>query len=340
MKVSIIVPVYNTERYLDRCLSTLVDQTLKDIEVIVINDGSTDGSQAIIDDYKVRYGDMIKTVVKENGGQAVARNLGIGMANGEYIAFVDSDDYIDESMMEKLYEAAASEGADIAMCGVNYVYEDGLIKERRLSAKMERKSNIFESKTLLAYASSYSCNKIYKREFFLETGIYFPDQKMEDVAIAYNILFNVKKLAFVDECLYYYRTVAGSTSNSLNDRTYDIFKACDNFLAYYKEQGVYEQFREELEYRVITHITLRFNVLLYINDGKKVDRFVDAAFSYLDGKFPQWRENRYYAEDRNSRIEAGTDGEFFYSRIDRDKLKRYLRKRRFKRGVRRALGRR
>ena len=117
IKVSVIIPVYNVERYIEMCLSSLVEQTLEDIELIIINDGSPDNSQAIIDRYMEQYPGMIKCIVRENGGQATARNEGIEIARGEYLAFVDSDDYVEVTMMEKLYSRAKETGADIVACG-------------------------------------------------------------------------------------------------------------------------------------------------------------------------------------------------------------------------------
>ena len=105
MKVSVIVPVYNVENYLEKCLTSLVNQTLKDIEIIVVNDGSTDNSQKIIDRYEKKYSN-VKAYVKKNGGVSDARNYGINKAKGKYIAFVDGDDYVDEMMYEKMYKKA------------------------------------------------------------------------------------------------------------------------------------------------------------------------------------------------------------------------------------------
>lgn len=103
-KISIIVPVYNTEKYLKKCLDSLINQTFKDIEIVIINDGSTDNSEKIIKEYEQKYSDKIKSYKKENGGLSSARNYGISKANGEYIAFVDSDDYVDLEVFDKLKE--------------------------------------------------------------------------------------------------------------------------------------------------------------------------------------------------------------------------------------------
>ena len=108
-KVSIIVPVYGVEEWLERCMESLVHQTLQDIEIIVVNDGSPDNSQEIIDRYVKEYPDLVQGHIKENGGLSDARNYGLQYATGEYIAFVDSDDYVDVTMYEKLYKKAIEE---------------------------------------------------------------------------------------------------------------------------------------------------------------------------------------------------------------------------------------
>ena len=121
VKVSVVVPVYNVEKYLDKCFNSLVKQTLKDIEIIVVNDGTKDNSQDIIDKYVKKYKN-IKAYKKTNGGLSSARNYGIKKCTGEYIAFLDSDDYVEYDMYEKLYNKAISEDFDITVCNVNYIY--------------------------------------------------------------------------------------------------------------------------------------------------------------------------------------------------------------------------
>ena len=121
VKVSVIVPVYNVYDYLGKCLDSLVNQTLKDIEIIVVNDGSPDNSEEIIDIYKKKY-KCIKAYKKENGGLSDARNYGIKRAQGEYIAFIDSDDYVDTQMLEKMYQKAKKDNLDIVVCDVYNVY--------------------------------------------------------------------------------------------------------------------------------------------------------------------------------------------------------------------------
>ena len=123
-KVSVIVPVYGVEEWLERCLNSLVNQTLEDIEIIVVNDGSPDNSQAIIDRFEKEYPNKVKGYIKENGGLSDARNYGIPYATGEFVAFVDSDDYVDVTMYEKLYNEAKEKDAEIVVCGYFKVNEE------------------------------------------------------------------------------------------------------------------------------------------------------------------------------------------------------------------------
>ena len=158
MKVSVIVPVYNVEKYISKCLDSLVNQTLKDIEIIVVNDGSPDNSQKIIDEYVKKYPDKVKSYIKENGGQGSARNYGIELSTGEYIGFVDSDDFVELDMFEKMYNKAKQDNSDIVICGSYNVSEDYSKKEIDVfvnNYNTDLENAIFGKMTVW--------NKIYKR---------------------------------------------------------------------------------------------------------------------------------------------------------------------------------
>ena len=138
IKVSVIVPVYNVDKYLRKCLDSLVNQTLKEIEIIVINDGSTDGSQRIIDEYQNTYPDIIRGFIKSNGGLSDARNYGLPFCRGEYIGFVDSDDYVDKRMYELMYTKASEDDSDMVTCDYYMVYGEGkkqLVRSRSFESK-------------------------------------------------------------------------------------------------------------------------------------------------------------------------------------------------------------
>ena len=167
IKVSIIVPVYGVEKYIDKCLDSLVNQTLKDIEIIVVNDGSLDNSQKIVDKYVKKYPKMVKSYIKKNGGQGSARNFGIKHSIGEYIGYVDSDDYVELDMYEKLYKKAKSKKYEIVVCGNYNVKEDysSKIEDVFVSSYQTNLENSMFGKIAV-------WNKIYKRELIVDNNYY------------------------------------------------------------------------------------------------------------------------------------------------------------------------
>ena len=164
MKISVIVPVYNVENYLEKCLNSLVNQTLEEIEILVINDGSTDYSQKIIDEFQKKFPQKIKVFSKENGGLSDARNFGIERASGNFLAFVDSDDYISENMLQEMYDLAIKNEAEIVICNLQKVDENGNVTQKltqipNLSEKIELEKNF----SVFSDLSYFACNKIFKR---------------------------------------------------------------------------------------------------------------------------------------------------------------------------------
>lgn len=291
--VSVIVPVYNVEKYIKECLESLVNQTLKNIEIIVVNDGSPDNSQSIIDEYTKKYPDKIKSYVKKNGGLSDARNYGIKKANGEYIAFVDSDDFVDVTMFEKMYSEALEKKSEIVVCKFIKFTE----KQAFLSSEKFPKFgtyNVITDPSLLIIAKSYACNKIFKKELFLKSKILFPKgQNFEDSAIVYNLLLIAKNVTFIDEGLYYYRRHREeSITNDFSEKTFDIFKSCDSIINFYKKNKVYDKLYEYVKEICLLHIIRR---LIVSSSSAKIDlrnEFIDKSFQYLNDKFPGWYNSK------------------------------------------------
>lgn len=204
-KVSVIIPVFNSESYLEKCVDSILSQTLIDIEVILIDDGSTDDSLQIIKQYVKKYSN-VKYKSKKNEGQAIARNLGIEMATGEFICFVDSDDYIDNTMLEKLYENALKNNSDIVVC--DYVEEYG-------NKQIEKKSLFVNAENLhKSYILSVAgpCSKIIKKEIFMQNNIKFLENNIyEDLAIIPSLVLYTKKISYCEEILYHYVVRNNST---------------------------------------------------------------------------------------------------------------------------------
>lgn len=289
IKVSVIVPVYNVEKYLDKCLDSLGKQTLKDIEIIVVNDESPDGSQKIIDKYSKMYS-TIKGYKKKNGGVSDARNFGIKEAKGEYIAFVDGDDYVSIDMYEKMYEKAKAGNFDVVVCDLNYVYEDGSTK--RVSSKIERDTmNIKKT-----YVNMYPCvwNKIYKRGLFskkveFKKGVWF-----EDVDFLYKIFPYIKNIGVVKEPFNQYVQRNGSITKTFDKRLYNYVDNFNDLIVFYKDRGIYDEYKKELEYCYVRYLYATFIKQAAHFDKNEFDTAVDTAISNVKNNFPKYRLNKYF----------------------------------------------
>ena len=241
MKLSIIVPVYNAEKYLDKCLKSLIDQTIDDYEIICINDGSTDRSLSVLNDYAMEYPNVIRVLSTANGGQGRARNLGIEIAKGDFIGFVDSDDWVDITMFEKLYSAVLKEDADISICRVMDCYEDHTyITQESSDARIED-------------TSSCIYNKIYRRTVI--DGIRFPEGLWyEDLGFGIQAITSTDKYAFVEEPLYYYRIGHTSTMTNQNAvKNLDIISIMDIIYHYFKNN---EMNMNMFDYLLINHVLI------------------------------------------------------------------------------------
>lgn len=295
-KLSIIVPVYNVEKYIEKCLDSLVGQTLKDIEVIVVNDGSKDNCQKIIDNYKSKYPKIIKSIVKENGGQGSARNVGLSLAEGEYIAYVDSDDYVISSMFEKLYNNAKKYNSDISVCG-SYVVDDKgkIIKEEVFHS--DKKVFDVKSNPDVLFDKMAVWNKIYKKSFLESLNIQFRSKKWyEDFDFSAIALINAKKISVVEEPLYYYLLREGSTMNNSNiARNLEIIEAFDEILKYTEKEKMKEKYYEELEFLAIFHVYITTIVRILKVPVKKKEKlyYIDKVNEYMVNNFRNFKNNKY-----------------------------------------------
>ena len=239
--VSIIVPVYNSEKFINRCLFSLVNQTLEDIEIIVVNDGSKDNSKEKIQKFIEKTPYKIKYFEKENGGLSSARNLGMQHAKGEYIAFLDSDDYVELNMYEMMYEEAKTNSADLVECDFIWEYEDFKKYDKRREYKS--KNDMIKKPRVVAW------NKLYKRDILTKHNIRFPEGLIyEDLEFFLKLLPHVNRIAYLHKYFVHYTQREGSLSNKQGEQVGDIFKILSNIIDYYKEIGLYNKYKKELEY--------------------------------------------------------------------------------------------
>lgn len=290
-KLSIIVPVYGVEKYIDKCLNSLVKQSLKEIEIIVVNDGTKDNSQKIIDKYVKKYPDKIKSYIKENGGQGSARNYGLKKTTGEYIGYVDSDDFVEKDMYKKLYNKAKENNYDIVVCGNYNVSED--YQNKNIDAFINNYNTDLEN---IFFGKMAVWNKIYKRDILIKNKLEFKEKVWyEDLAFTLKAIMNSNTFAFIDEPLYDYLIREGSTMNNSNvQRNLEILDAFDDILSYIKHNKKEEYF-DKVEFLAIDHIYISAIVrILKANADNKIKKeTVNELICYMNKNFPNYKNNKY-----------------------------------------------
>jgi len=238
--ISVIVPVYNVEKYLDKCMESLVGQTYKDFEIIVIDDGSTDGS-AILCDKWAEKDKRVKVFHQENKGLSVVRNRGLELAVGEYITWVDSDDYVDKCYLEKLSEVYKSTGADMVMCSF-YTETDGLVEYtgKKWFQAEETDRQTFLERLYVNGMYSVVWNKFLPREAY--QGVQFPVGRVfEDSSVMLSLAKKCNKIVVIEEPLYFYRRHKASITLQSRDEAKSIKYVNDNYLWLKEDIEVYQK---------------------------------------------------------------------------------------------------
>ena len=270
-KVSVIIPVYNTAQYLPQCLDSLKNQTLNDIEIICVDNGSTDSSFDILKDYEFKNKN-IKVLHHDDGRQGAARNAGLKIAKGRYVGFVDSDDFIDSRMYESMYVKAITHDADMAICGITLYYQNSNQYIEKDPSIFPNKAAVHISENKLFYSNLTLCNKIYKRKFLSENLIVFPDDVYhEDQLYVIQAYLLSNKIAVIKKPFYFYRKQReGQVSTLYTDHLFEIFIIFQELDQFIKKQGFGEKIKND-----ITEIKIQrlFYFYDYINRKSKKKLF-------------------------------------------------------------------
>ncbi|WP_408071383.1 glycosyltransferase [Butyrivibrio sp. JL13D10] len=288
-KVSIIVPVYNVENYLEKCLDTLTGQTLKDIEILAVNDGSTDSSLSILEKYS-KKDSRITILNKENGGLSDARNFAFSHINGEYVGFIDSDDFVDLNMYEIMHKTAIAEGAEVVECNLHHTYDN--------TEDTEIGKHITDKKEILMNGRSVVWNKIYKADWLLSTGVQFPKGLIyEDVNFYSKLVPFINKICYVDDPFVHYVQRSSSINNHQTLRTMQILEVLDDIYSFYEEKGFLTEYKDALEF-LYTRILLCSSLkrMSQIEDASDRKKALDANWNKLITTFPNWRSGKYLRE--------------------------------------------
>ena len=302
---SIVVPVYNVEDYLAQCLDSLLAQTYLDFEVIVVDDASTDSSRSIVRAYAQR-GSHIRLVSHTvNKGLGGARNTGLEAATGEYLLFLDSDDYLHPETLEKLWNVIKKTGAQLVEYCFRLVDEDGKYLSRTFCQE--------ESDPLLRYSVN-ACNKAFHRSLFASGEIRFPEKRyFEDYWTIPKLLLQIDNGAQLNEDLYFYRQRAGSIVHDTNaKKNTDILAGTDCLLEYVTRHGFGEDVRLQLEYLATVHVL--YHATLRVNDIDWRSPLQKDLKAYMQSHFPNWKNNPYRDRitGRQRRILGLIEGEQYF----------------------------
>ena len=292
MKLSIVVPVYNVAEYLPRCVDSLLAQQLDDCEIILVDDGSTDGlCDAICDRYAAAHPGLVTALHKSNGGLGDARHFGLQAAHGEYVLFVDSDDYLDPTAVKTLMPYIRQD-YDVVIFGFR-VDTDGQIGPPQLDdLPMETPLTLSETPMLLMAAPS-AWNKVWRRSLFTQHDIRYPARVWyEDLSTTGKLFACASSLVAIPVPLYYYVVREGSiTRNRGTERNREIMDALNSVTDWYREHGLYESYRTELEALTVFHVFMTASVrVARIDPHSPVLKELRA---YVYERFPAWRKNSY-----------------------------------------------
>ncbi len=285
-KVSVIVPIYNVEGYLSRCIESIINQTLSDIEIILVNDGSTDNSEKIIKKY-AKKDKRIVALKQENGGVASAKNLGVKNATGEFIGFVDSDDWIDNSMFEKMYNCAKRENSDVVICDFYKYFDDG--KMTPIQTMPLVSVNI---KKDFIMAPCCSWNKLYKRGLLKDNS--FPNGLIyEDLAVTPLLVNKIDKISYINECLYYYFIRCESIMNKTKFKSnfYDILKVGNLITDKVNKDKSYKLYYFEYEYLIIDNLLRDTYFRLKEIEGSYP--LLNDIVQFIKDNYPNFMKNKY-----------------------------------------------
>lgn len=289
MRFSVIIPVYNVESFLERCIESVLSQDYEDYEIIAVDDGSKDSSLEILKSYE-RKTNKIHIISQENKGLGGARNTGIVCAKGDYLVFLDSDDYIKTDMLSSLNSVLIKENFDIlAFDCVRVTNEGRVLNDNLTHAGVLR---YLTPKEFLLLEPT-SCTKVYRRTLYTDNDIYFPEKLWyEDLATVFRLVPHIKKVGYLNEAFYFYVQQPQSITHSVNtERMMEITTAFDYIVDYFQTMGEFENYYNELEWNCVLHVLYysAFRLLMCGYNKKKMKQL----FLYSKRMFPDIENNNY-----------------------------------------------
>lgn len=306
VRISIIVPVYNVEDFLPACVDSILAQTDPDFELLLIDDGATDGSGRLCDQYAEKD-KRIRVIHQENKGLGGARNTGIEAATGSHLLFIDSDDMIAPQTVARLREAQALLDTDLLIFMYDTVDEAGahlqdFVDDFPMEQVLSIQDHPAENGRYLLGAP-VAWNRLYRRSLFVETGVRFPGRVWyEDIRTTIKLMVHAKRIAFLPDVLYRYRMREGSITKNIHaDRNVEILEAFEDLFSYFRGQGLFEAYRIPLGFLTVSHVYIAASVRVLRIDPNHplLERFR----AFLLQEFPGYRSNPMMTRlSRNQRI--------------------------------------
>ena len=285
--ISVIVPIYNTEKYLRKCINSLVKQTKEELEFILINDGSPDHSEEIVQEYQ---DSRIYYYKNKNQGIGKTRNFGIKKATGKYLLFLDSDDYLRHDTCQMLYEKAENENLDMIVFNMKRLYDDGKRKIDKIP--FFETSGIKENPSLLNKINLGPCNKIYRTSLIKDNHIQFlENSKYEDVSFVIETIIKANRIGQIEETFYNYVIHGNSETTVRDERCFDIIKVIAMIRNKLRKEENLKQELNILTVRILTNYTIQQRVQ---KDKKIAIDFINESFQYLKKEIPDFKKNKYY----------------------------------------------
>ncbi len=322
--VSVIVAVYNTEDYLDRCIQSLLNQTYQDFELLLVDDCSSDGSLEILRKYEALDERVVVITKDQNRGLSDTRNLGIQHARGNFFQFIDGDDYVEETLLEECVKAFEKQ-VDLVVFDIyqHYVSDDGL---EIISHDLEENSLycVRHHPFLITKMKNCAWNKMYRKELFINTNIRYPyGCCYEDLGTTYRILANAKGVRYIKKPLYHYiQDRPGNITSKFDRRVFDVLKMSTLNNEYYKEKGLYEICYEELKFLAGVNILECLKKTRNATDDALVEEMIESSFYFLKNVYPEFPKCSYaIVREKNDWIYANPTYLKIYLKLRRLKKK-------------------
>ena len=294
-RVSLIVPVYQVEEYLPKCVESIRVQSCQDYELLLVDDGSPDRCPALCDAYAAQDPAHIRVIHQPNAGPGAARNRGIDEAEGDYIVFVDSDDYLSPETLEELSRAIGQTGADLYHFGAFVERNGRVIGQVREQVPVDHVTDLRQAPRYF-FGTMAPWGKAYRRALFSDKSLRYPPQvRYEDIRLSVKLLARCERIVSLEGTYYHYLQREDSAMRNRNaDRNAELLTAFDDILAWYRENGLFDEFRDELCALAVEHILLSATVRVLLIDPHH--RLIGEFRSYVEREFPDYTSNRYVAE--------------------------------------------